>query len=59
LPDQSPPQLATPQRPVKLRPGIFVCGDHRDNASINGALASGRRTAEAVLSDLKAEGKTE
>ncbi|MBI2809319.1 MAG: FAD-dependent oxidoreductase [Candidatus Melainabacteria bacterium] len=59
LPDQSPPQLATPQRPVKLRPGIFVCGDHRDNASINGALASGRRTAEAVLNDLKAEGKTE
>ncbi len=59
LPDQSPPQLATPQRPVKLRPGIFVCGDHRDNASINGAMASGRRTAEAVLNDLKAEGKTE
>ncbi|CAN5620004.1 NAD(P)/FAD-dependent oxidoreductase [soil metagenome] len=59
LPDQSPPQLATPQRPVKLRPGIFVCGDHRDDASINGALASGRRTAEAVLNDLKAEGKTE
>lgn len=59
LPDQSPPHLATAQRPVKLRPGIFVCGDHRDNASINGALASGRRTAEAVLNDLKAEGKTE
>ncbi|MBS1956359.1 MAG: FAD-dependent oxidoreductase [Cyanobacteria bacterium SZAS-4] len=59
LPDQSPPQLATAQRPVKLRPGIFVCGDHRDNASINGALASGRRAAEAVLTDLKAAGKTE
>lgn len=59
LPDQSPPQLATPQRPVKLRPGIFVCGDHKDNASINGAIASGRRTAEAVLKDLQADGKTE
>ena len=59
LPDQSPPQLATPQRPVKLRDGIYVCGDHRDNASINGALASGRRTAEAVLNDLKSDGKTE
>lgn len=58
LPDQSPPQLAVPQRPVKLRPGIFVCGDHRDNASINGALGSGRRTAEAVLEEIKAEGKT-
>jgi protoporphyrinogen oxidase len=57
LPDQSPPQLAMPQRPVKLRPGIYVCGDHRDDASINGALASGRRTAEAILKDLKEEGK--
>lgn len=58
LPDQSPPQLANPQRPVRVRPGIYVCGDHRDNASINGALGSGRRAAEAILQDLKVEGKT-
>ncbi|MDF2740823.1 MAG: hypothetical protein K0S88_2191, partial [Actinomycetia bacterium] len=32
--------------------GLYVCGDHRDNASINGALVSGRRTADAVLEDL-------
>jgi phytoene dehydrogenase-like protein len=57
LPDQSPPQLATPQRPVKLKPGIYLCGDHRDNASINGAMASGRRTAEAVLKEFKSEDK--
>jgi hypothetical protein len=25
-----------------------VCGDHRDTASIQGALFSGRRTGEAV-----------
>jgi hypothetical protein len=25
-----------------------VCGDHRDTASIQGALVSGHRTAEAV-----------
>lgn len=58
LPDQTPPQLATAERPVKLKPGIYVCGDHRDNASINGALVSGRRTAETILHDLKQIDKT-
>jgi monoamine oxidase len=31
---------------------VYLAGDHRDNASINGALRSGRRAAEAVLADL-------
>ena len=31
---------------------MYVCGDHRDNASIQGAMVSGRRAAEAVLADL-------
>jgi phytoene dehydrogenase-like protein len=52
-PQQFPGALEPPQRPVRIRPGVYTCGDHRDNASINGALASGRRTAEAVLSDLQ------
>ena len=51
-PAQPPGALDPPERPVRLRPGLYVCGDHRDNASINGALASGRRAAEAVLEDL-------
>jgi phytoene dehydrogenase-like protein len=51
-PAQPPGALDPPQRPVRLRPGRYVCGDHRDNASIDGALASGRRTADAVLEDL-------
>jgi predicted NAD/FAD-dependent oxidoreductase len=34
-----------------VRPGLYVCGDHVDNASINGAMESGRRAAEAVLAD--------
>jgi predicted NAD/FAD-dependent oxidoreductase len=38
---------------VRVRPGLFVCGDHRDNGSINGALVSGRRAAEAVLAEPK------
>ena len=34
---------------VELGDGLFVAGDHRDTASIQGALVSGRRTAAAVL----------
>jgi hypothetical protein len=52
FPSQAPPALEPPQRPVRVGPGIYVCGDHRDRASINGALASGRRAAEAVIADL-------
>jgi len=52
-PQQFPGALEPPHRPVRIRPGVYVCGDHRDNASIHGAMASGRRAAEAVLSDLQ------
>jgi len=52
-PQQYPGALEPPQRPVRIRPGVYTCGDHRDNASINGAMASGRRAAEAVLSDMQ------
>ena len=48
LPAQPPAALAEPQRPVRLREGLYVCGDHRDTASIQGALVSGRRAAAAV-----------
>ena len=51
-PQQLPGSLEPPQRAVRMRPGVYVCGDHRDNASIQGAMVSGRRAAEAVLSDL-------
>jgi len=40
--------LEPPERPVVLGERVFVCGDHRDQASIQGALASGRRCATAV-----------
>ena len=49
-PSQAPP--FSPKRRVSLGDGLFVCGDHRDSASIQGALYSGRRTAEAVLASL-------
>ncbi len=38
-------------RPVR-RAGVYVCGDHCDTGSIQGALVSGRRAAEAVVADL-------
>ena len=56
LPAQAPPALATPERAVRLRQGLYVCGDHRDNASIHGAMVSGRRAAETILNDFQAEG---
>jgi len=38
--------------PVRLGGSRYVCGDHRDTSSIQGALVSGRRAATAVLQDL-------
>jgi len=38
-------------QPVRLAAGLYACGDHREHPSLNGALASGRRAAEAVLAD--------
>jgi hypothetical protein len=46
LPEQLPP--LDPRRPVDLGEGLFVAGDHRDTASTQGALVSGRRAARAV-----------
>lgn len=39
------------RQPVSLGDGLFVAGDHRDTASIQGAIVSGRRAAAAVLAD--------
>jgi len=46
-----PPGFSPKQR-VALGEGLFVCGDHRDTASIQGALFSGRRCGETVLASL-------
>ena len=50
-PLQRPP--LNPRQAVTLGQGLFVCGDHRDTASIQGAMFSGERTAEAVLRRLR------
>lgn len=36
---------------ARISKGIYMCGDHMDTASINGALRSGRHAAEAVIAD--------
>lgn len=43
-----PPPLEV-RKEIRFGEGLYVCGDHRDTASIQGALVSGRRTAEAIL----------
>ncbi len=55
-PDQRPPTRL--KRSVRLGDGRYVCGDHRDTPSIQGALYSGRRCGEAVVADLGAASST-
>jgi phytoene dehydrogenase-like protein len=47
-PNQNPPFHH--KKSVSLGDGLFVCGDHRDTGSIQGAMFSGRRCAEEVAS---------
>ncbi|MER6352919.1 NAD(P)/FAD-dependent oxidoreductase [Streptomyces sp. NPDC001634] len=42
------------RKPVRLLAGLYVCGDHRDTSTVQGALHSGHRAATAVLADLGA-----
>jgi phytoene dehydrogenase-like protein len=37
--------------PVRRNPGIYLCGDHRETPSLQGAMVSGRRAADALLED--------
>jgi phytoene dehydrogenase-like protein len=52
LPNQDAPALLDPSRPVRVHPGLYVCGDHRDTATQDGAMFSGWRAAQAVMDDL-------
>ncbi|KAA9106348.1 NAD(P)/FAD-dependent oxidoreductase [Microbacterium rhizomatis] len=49
LPAQPAPLRTT--SPAHLGDGVYVAGDYRDTASIQGALVSGDRAARAVLAD--------
>jgi phytoene dehydrogenase-like protein len=48
--EQRPP--FSPKRNIALGNGVFVCGDHRDTGSLQGALYSGRRCGELVAGAL-------
>ncbi|MFJ3819863.1 NAD(P)/FAD-dependent oxidoreductase [Streptomyces nodosus] len=52
VPAMRPPH--DPRRPVRLLAGLYVCGDHRDTSTVQGALHSGHRAAAALLADLGA-----
>ena len=39
----------------EIRPGLLVCGDHLATPSIQGAMLSGRRAAEALLASAELE----
>jgi phytoene dehydrogenase-like protein len=54
LPLQIPP-LPDPTAPVRpARPGLYVCGEYGNPASLQWAMFSGRKAAEAVIESLKA-----
>jgi predicted NAD/FAD-binding protein len=54
LPALRPPLRDRFRQEVDLGDGRYVCGDHRDTPSQQGALVSGRRTARAVAARLAA-----
>ncbi|MEW2412021.1 NAD(P)/FAD-dependent oxidoreductase [Streptomyces griseoviridis] len=54
VPSMRPPH--DPRRPVRLLAGLYVCGDHRDTSSVQGALHSGHRASAAIIRDLGASG---
>ncbi len=50
-PDQTAPALTVVDKPVRIRKGLYICGDHVETASLQGAMRSGRRAAEAIITD--------
>jgi protoporphyrinogen oxidase len=56
LPSQPVGSLDPLERPLRLRSWLWVAGDHRATASIEGALATGRHAGEQVVAALSEEG---
>ncbi len=55
LPRQLAEDLSPAERPVRAASGVWICGDHRDQSSIQGALRSGVRAAGEILRHHQAE----
>lgn len=49
IPYAQPIQTRYQPRDVLVRPGVYRCGDYCESASLDGALASGRRAAAALI----------
>lgn len=49
---QTPPFYPDTIASSKIRDGLYICGDHRSTATINGAIGSGRRTAQEIIDEL-------
>ena len=49
LPMQTPPVSDPTSRPPQIRPGLFICGEYQNVASIQWAMVSGRQAAESVI----------
>jgi len=56
LPNMSGLALEPPQRAVRLGDGLYICGDHRDNGSIDGSMVSGFRTAQTIVNEMPTVG---
>ncbi len=52
-PDQSPPLRSTKQMNPKIGEGLSLCGDYCATATFDGAIGSGRRAAEEIMSKFK------
>jgi hypothetical protein len=50
LPEQQH-AVGVAEQKVRLHPGVYTCGDHLGNASIQGALESGMKAAMAIVED--------
>jgi phytoene dehydrogenase-like protein len=53
LPMQVPPVSDPASRPAQIRPGLFVCGEYQNVASIQWAMVSGHHAAETVMDWLR------
>lgn len=52
--DSLPPGSLTAS--PRVAAGLYLCGDYRESGTLDGALLSGRKAAEAVLSDYASSG---
>jgi len=53
LPMQVPPVSNPVSRAAQIRPGLFVCGEYQNVASIQWAMVSGRNAADMVIDWLR------